>query len=244
MKYLKRIASAVVCAVLMLSSAPATAFAKTTMPEYIRVGLTSAYENKQQINIQNKTLKFINSPSDDPLDYTTISEFYSANGFAVRVGVSYQVVIPIDANGFDDAKAQADNYISQDYANALPGYNNRGWTVTIYGYQSMSEAQTAAASLGGSAVAPSDVLILSVSGDPIFLITNTDAYFAGQSADTNVDLGSKEYRGIMKFQLASSGLITAVNIVDFEEYLYGVVPSEIPSSYAYEAIKTFTQKIK
>ena len=41
----------------------------------------------------------------------------------------------------------------------------------------------------------------------------------------------------MKFQLASSGLITAVNIVDFEEYLYGVVPSEIPSSYAYEAIK-------
>lgn len=237
MKYLKRIASAVVCAVLMLSSAPATAFAKTTMPEYIRVGLTSAYENKQQINIQNKTLKFIDSPSDDPLDYTTISEFYSANGFAVRVGVSYQVVIPIDANGFDDAKAQADNYISQGYANALPGYNNRGWTVTIYGYQSMSEAQTAAASLGGSAVAPSDVLILSVSGDPIFLITNTDAYFAGQSADTNVDLGSREYRGIMKFQLASSGLITAVNIVDFEEYLYGVVPSEIPSSYAYEAIK-------
>ena len=73
MKYLKRIASAVVCAVLMLSSTPATAFAKTTMPEYIRVGLTSAYENKQQINIQNKTLKFINSPSDDPLDYTTIS---------------------------------------------------------------------------------------------------------------------------------------------------------------------------
>ena len=54
------------------------------------------------------------------------------------------------------------------------------------------------------------------------------------SGDTPVvDLGARSYRGIIDFIHNSDGTLTAVNVIDLEEYLYGVVAAEIPSSYEY-----------
>ena len=61
--------------------------------------------------------------------------------------------------------------------------------------------------------------------------------FYGLRRYSVVDLGARSYRGIVDFIHNSSGTLTAVNVIDLEEYLYGVVAAEIPSSYEYEAIK-------
>lgn len=45
-----------------------------------------------------------------------------------------------------------------------------------------------------------------------------------------------EYRGILEVEKTEDGY-TLINEVDFEEYLYSVVPSEMPSSYGLEAAK-------
>lgn len=49
--------------------------------------------------------------------------------------------------------------------------------------------------------------------------------------------GGSSYRGDLKIVLTSGGLLTAVNEVPMEAYLYGVVPKEMPAGWAPEALK-------
>lgn len=222
----------------MVSGAGTSAMAATTLPEYIRVGLVMSYAQKSSIGIQSTSIRLVRPESDsNPLDNETVDEFNSSSGFNVRVGLSYQVSIPIDASSYNDAKAEASEYISNGYSNAVAGYYKNDWAVIIYGYENMSAANSAASALGGKALSPSDVTILDIDGNPILLIADSDAYFMGTGSTPVVDLGARSYRGIIDFIHNSDGTITAVNVIDLEEYLYGVVASEIPSSYEYEAIK-------
>ena len=57
----------------------------------------------------------------------------------------------------------------------------------------------------------------------------------GNVADT-FKLNSMPYRGMLTFSVNGSSM-TGVNIIGLEEYLYGVVPSEMPKSYDAEALK-------
>lgn len=222
----------------MVSGVSTSAMAATTLPEYIRVGLVMSYAQKSSIGIQSTSIRLVRPESDsNPLDNETVDEFNSSSGFNVRVGLSYQVAVPIDASSYNDAKAEASEYISNGYSNAVAGYYKNDWAVIIYGYENMSAANSAASALGGKALSPSDVTILDIDGNPILLIADSDAYFMGTGSTPVVDLGARSYRGIIDFIHNSDGTITAVNVIDLEEYLYGVVASEIPSSYEYEAIK-------
>jgi SpoIID/LytB domain protein len=63
-------------------------------------------------------------------------------------------------------------------------------------------------------------------------------------ADTSIVAGvvsgfpgtNRTYRGKLEFRLFGNG-ITAINIVNIEEYLYGVIPSEMPANWPEEALK-------
>jgi len=239
LKYVKKLMAVLACAALIITGMTANAYAKASMPDYIKVGLRSYYENKSQISIQSKDIKLVrcDDGASSPLINEEVAEFQSSTGFAVRPGISYQVVVPISAGSLEETKNKVQDYISQGYVNAVPGYNNNKWAVTIYGYSSIAAAKADASKLNGVAAAPQQVTILDQGGMPILLITNSDAYFVGTGTVPTIDLGTYEYRGVMEFMQSSDGLLTAVNIVDFEQYLYGVVPSEMPSSYNYEAVK-------
>ena len=224
-------------AALVFSSSVTSAFA-AVIPEYIRVGLTMSYAEKSSIAIESTSIRLVRSlDSENPLDNETVAEFDSSSGFNVRLGLSYQAAVPISASSYDDARAEASSYVSNGYANAVAGYYNNDWAVIIYGYGTLGEAQSAASALGGDALYTSDVTILDINVDPILLIADSDAYFMGSGDTPVVDLGARSYRGIIDFIHNSDGTITAVNVIDLEEYLYGVVAAEIPSSYEYEAIK-------
>ncbi len=45
------------------------------------------------------------------------------------------------------------------------------------------------------------------------------------------------YRGKLKIEISDGGYIRIVNVLNMEEYLYGVLPSEMPSSWPQEALK-------
>ncbi len=55
--------------------------------------------------------------------------------------------------------------------------------------------------------------------------------------ESNLKLNSKEYRGSVELMNIQSGKITVVNIVNLEEYLYGVVPLEMSTGFPIEALK-------
>jgi stage II sporulation protein D len=52
-----------------------------------------------------------------------------------------------------------------------------------------------------------------------------------------ISLEGIEFRGVIEFA-RSGGSITAVNYLDIEEYLFGVVPAEMPPSWHLEALKS------
>jgi SpoIID/LytB domain protein len=64
------------------------------------------------------------------------------------------------------------------------------------------------------------------------------------SADTSIVAGvvvgspgtNRTYRGKLEFRPSANG-VTVINIVDMEEYLYGVIPSEMPAAWPEEALK-------
>lgn len=74
-----------------------------------------------------------------------------------------------------------------------------------------------------------------IKGGGADLATYADApYIQGESGLTQV--GSVSYRGYILPEKTGSG-IQVVNVVDAEEYLYGVVPAEMPASWHLEALK-------
>lgn len=238
MKRIKKLLAAFLSASFIFSGMPVTAHA-ADLPDYIRVGLRMSYEDKASISIESTNIRLVRSDDGvtSPLLNETVAEFSSTTGFNVRVGLSYQVAVPIDVKSFADASAAASLYISRGYANAVPGYYKNDWAVLVYGYSDASSARSAASSLGGTALSPNDVTILDIDGSPILLMADSDSYFMGSGNTPVVDLGARSYRGIIDFMNNGNGTLTAVNVIDTEEYLYGVVASEIPASYEYESIK-------
>lgn len=57
--------------------------------------------------------------------------------------------------------------------------------------------------------------------------------------DELIKLSTRKYRGIMEFGIYNEKFM-AVNVLPLEEYLYSVVPSEMPSSWSIEALKAQT----
>jgi stage II sporulation protein D len=60
-----------------------------------------------------------------------------------------------------------------------------------------------------------------------------------KSAKDNVflSLNGRRYRGVIEFLPSSNGGLTVINELGLEEYLYGVLPNEMPPSWPMEALK-------
>jgi len=76
---------------------------------------------------------------------------------------------------------------------------------------------------------------------PVIRTASGTIQFKGSSGGLNLvslssSSGSKRYRGSVEFCL-EEGKLAAVNVLNIEEYLRGVVPSEMPSSWSPEALK-------
>lgn len=73
-------------------------------------------------------------------------------------------------------------------------------------------------------------LIDTISNDGSILIGSRDLFYSTVQVDKN------KYRGYIFF-LTNNGNMNIINHVHMEEYLYGVVPREIPASSQHEALK-------
>nr|WP_246208604.1 SpoIID/LytB domain-containing protein [Anaerotalea alkaliphila] len=58
----------------------------------------------------------------------------------------------------------------------------------------------------------------------------------GEGGVPLLQLGNRKYRGTLEV-LRSGANLTVVNVLDLEEYLYSVLPSEMPASWPLEALK-------
>ena len=201
-------------------------YAKDGEQQLLRVGLEGLYYNKSSITIKNTSLVV-----GYAVNNSYIKEFTIEGGSFTFKPYTEKFSKSGNYASYENAKKAADSYVSEG-KEAYPMVTYLGsWTVAVK---------------GGGETDKYAVMISSNRGEKLlYSVDSHNAYpqFTSATPDKNgvyiVDLGERQYRG--RIELGRYGGINnlkVVNIVDLEEYLYGVVPCEMVYSWHEEALKT------
>lgn len=235
MKRLLKLGITIIAVAFSLSLSPLKTYAKGQ--DYIRVGLESTYKQVQSLKIDNTSVNLNTYRGGTIVNH---GELYSNYGFSLTADNLYYAETDYTYESFNKASEQAKT-IANFSGSALCAYNGSLWTVYMGGYKSEQEAVSAVNSgLARKVIDPSgNGVRLDDGNGPIALFTKEKGY-ALLSTRSTVLLGNKEYRGYVEAGRYTGGLITAVNVIDVEDYLRSVVPSEMPSAWPIEALKAQT----
>lgn len=153
-------------------------------------------------------------------------------------------------NSYNDTVLPIKSYSEKGIA-AYPVYTDSGWQIWTGFYVSKSAAQTATSTvkskLGENTYTVIDELSSRIyctdqNGNVLFMYSSSDSLLRGKSLSTAnsnpVKIGTSLYRGQVEFLRMPDSDMTIINILPFEEYLYGVVPNEMPAYSNIEALKT------
>ncbi|MDR2183260.1 MAG: SpoIID/LytB domain-containing protein [Clostridiales bacterium] len=190
-------------------------------PQFVRVGLESQFHEQAQISV----------PSTDIVVGQLVGGHFQASGtltgaggFVARPDNSYY--ISLHYTFIDLTQAQAAAAL---HAGAVPAFLDSGfWGL----YMPAVDGQP------GDVVRPSSSRVSLSSGGQVVLISdNVNINLQIQGAQGITSLGQRQYRGVIELARFGGNLLTAVNVVDLEEYLWSVVPSEMPAGWHPEALK-------
>ncbi len=234
-----------------MGSFPNVSEAGVATVEDIRVGLKGMFSGKQSITIYNTNLEagycdgreysretVFSSASGVKLS-SEKSAFYAVNGVyllsqAERLAQeltdagakSYAVLLSTGKAGIYAPVAENGG----DEAEALRVFEAAAKQCKVTPVRSVQSSAYLVRISAGERVLFAD----GAEGDyPQFAATekNEDGIYA-------VDLGERSYRGRIEIgRYGGKSSLTAVNVVPLEEYLYGVVPCEMPASWHTEALK-------
>lgn len=220
--------------------------ASVNIPSWIRVGLEYKYKNTNRITINNDELLIGYEMKGE---FIPEGVFQSREGFYVEPSDAYFVSINDYMNTYEEAQLLAKDLQALNL-NAFPAsLAHAKWTVYIGEFNSYKDAQAVSADVsditGEHFIVKESIntrVVLKKPSEIVAVLEGEEAYpqFIGISSnfsDEVIDFGDRKYRGRMEFGRYGVTGITAVNIILFDEYLYGVVPSEMPSSWDIEALK-------
>ena len=175
--------------------------------------------------------------------YATAAAAQAAAGAisASAVYGPYGVIIPVQAT-----LAQAQTLIAPYWQAGVPAYPillaQGGWGVLVGQFPSAAaagaELQAVAAQVPAAAAyqpSGSELMVQVPSGAVSFLVQSPTGFSA--SGDGGVaEVQGTAYRGSLSFALEGTQ-IEVVDTLPLEQYLYGVVPSEMPASWAQAALE-------
>ena len=197
-----------------------------TVPDTVRVGLESVCKNVASASIGEWELQIGMQKGDG---FQRGGVITSSGLFTARPAVGDYIAVDktMDCSDALDMANDMKKSGLDTYAAYLSGGD---WTV--YVKDASVSAVEAAADENASRVSFEGVAI--TGGEAPVLVPENAVMMGGNVADT-FKLNSMPYRGMLTFSVNGSSM-TGVNIIGLEEYLYGVVPSEMPKSYDAEAL--------
>ncbi len=222
----KQLAFVLTCG-LLLASVPAKAMAYD-VPDTVRVGLESICKNASSATIGVWELSI---GMEEDGDFEEGGRITSSGTFTAKPATGDFVAVDVELD-CDEALELADSLSHMDldaYAAYLDGED---WTVYVKG-ASRSEVERAAKE---DAFSVTGFEGYSMTGGEAPVIVPEKAVLTGGNVGNTFKLNGMPYRGMLTFSVNGT-VMTAVNVIGLEEYLYGVVPSEMPQSYAQEALK-------
>lgn len=153
----------------------------------------------------------------------------------------YHIRLSQTYSDFNTAKAAA------DAKGGFPAYYNGTYYVLIGNYQSQADAQTALKNGGysGTAYSASDRCVVVTKTGTTQILFEFDCGSTYSLAVAPISSSGKavtwckgyKYYGDFQYTRLTSGALTVVNFVDLEDYVKGVVPYEMSSSWPLEALK-------
>ncbi len=215
----------------------------------IRVGLESLYAEVSEITIKNTKLGLGYCIKDN---YKIDVEFESSSGFRFSAADGYYYILTKTFASYKSA-AGAAGVIRNLGVNAWPVaiYRNY-WRVYVGGVTQESEALKVYEQIRGrygytySELTKNNKQRLLVSANSYsFLIDGEKkgaypqfkALLPDAKGNLVLNLGSRSYRGRIEIGCYGKSSVTAVNVIQVDSYLYGVVPCEMQSNYEMEALK-------
>lgn len=188
----------------------------------IKVGLESVYKNAQSITLT----------SDAPIGIG----YYDTYGFT-QIGTldSQTVSISKASDGYYD-----EGSLYYSYQAAVEAARNNGG-IPVYVDQGLFAVYSTGLAESNVTSSTSRYVVKNALGEAILVFNkgSVDLVFRGYDSATGLYLtgvgSSKKYRGAIG--IGGTSGITPYNILNIEEYLYGVVPGEMSPSWPEEALK-------
>ena len=162
---------------------------------------------------------------------------------AFTKGFLLALLVAVVAGGA--ALAQQDNGTAAPPAVTVPDTIRVGLTygvptVTVSGPQGLTILDLFTAKLVGTVPAGTSEVISAATGQlTVGDLGSTPGPVLIQPAveGAPVALGNRMYRGTLEVQLAADGTLTCINTLPLEQYLYGVVPAEMPANWPLAALE-------
>lgn len=218
---------------LILSFYFCTVFAAHDIPKYVRIGLEYRYKNISSASISNRSIG-IGSVRNEK--FVTDVSLTATEGFTMSVSNKTYV----SSNDIYGSYSEALNRAQALYPTykGSPAYLGEGlWSVYFYDFNSSEEVQACSQNLGNTPIITENTTMeLKDGANTVIVFHNATPQIVSEDG-TYISLGDRKYRGAIEFGRYTKGSMTAVNVVDLDEYLYSVVPSEMPASYEKEALK-------
>ena len=209
MKKLKYILAAA-AAVLGCCTLSVCAYADT-----IKVGLESSFKNVASITVSDRTMWVTTESGQRHL----IADTYTlkpVTGNYYNIGQYF--------NSYEQANAKLPAYTGYNCVVAL---TDRGWTIYV---------RTDGKKLNNTIIHTGQYCVGFAYNGMYKFVVDSSAPVKVSGSDGTINVGSNEYRDEIEIYRQGSGL-TAINVIDEEKYLYGVINSEMPSSWSKEAQK-------
>lgn len=227
----KKLITAALTMAIGLSSMSQVAFAYE-VPQVVRIGLESICKNKTTALIGGRELLIGIEKNGSFKENGSIS---SSSGFTASIASGEYIAIEEEMSQ-GNASDLADILSRLGHRAYLAYLGNDVWTVYVSG-SSVSEVESASR-YSATRTAFTGIRI-DGSQTSVLFPSDINPAFMGTGEQDTFSLNGKSYRGMLTFVI-HGGTMTAVNIVDLDKYLYGVVPAEMPASYEMEALKAQT----
>ncbi len=182
----------------------------------VRIGLEKNCKNVSQITVGNKEIRVGIGDNNK----------YRANigTYVIKpVGNTYYNTEEYNTT-YEGAKAVLSKYTG---TSCIPVLDDKGWT--LYVRADSAKLDKPVVKTGANCVG------FAVDGKYKFIV-NGSRPCRIMAEDGILNIGNDRYRGDIEFYRQGS-VITAVNVLPVDKYLYGVVTSEMPSSWSFEALK-------
>jgi len=208
-----------------------TATSSDLLPNRLRVGLMARSFQQANIRIDSTALEVGFSINDN---FTSSGTLESVSGFVVTPATGIFVRLQQMFPSFSAALAE-----SRTISGAVPALLEANlWGIYIPA-SDIGNAQQISNQHRNSAILGTTTDRIAITNGTNMVVVSENAQIMLHIRGTNglTTLGDRTYRGIMEFGRFGGNTVTAVNIVGVQEYLYSVVPSEMPALWHLEALK-------